>query len=128
MEINNQADLKMAIFNLQRKSAIQKEILIEQFHATHDSLRPVNLIKNIVKDIVGSADLSTNVINSSIGLVTGFLSKKILIGGSKNIFKKILGTVIELGIANVVAKNSDGIKEKGSSFLKNIFKKKEAAN
>jgi hypothetical protein len=125
MEINNQADLKMAILNLERKNAVQKELLIEQFHATHDSLRPVNLIKNIVKDITGSPDLGTNIINSSIGLATGFISKKILIGRSSNFFKKILGNIIELGVANVVAKNSDGLKEKGASFFKNLFKKKE---
>jgi hypothetical protein len=110
---DNTASLKVAIYKLEQRQIEQKELLIEQFHETYESLRPLNIIKNEFKRITGSSETKNNVVNAAIGLGAGFLSKKIFLGGSPNILKRLFGTVIEVGIAKLVAGNADKIKEKG---------------
>jgi len=120
MDIKTAADLKAAIALLEVDVSVKKTIMTEQFHATRESLKPSNIIKNTLgkvkdafQDMVESGDLVEKIVGTSIGFGAGVLSKKILIGKSTNIFKRILGTAIELGVANVVSKNADTIKEKG---------------
>lgn len=120
MEINNTADLRAAITLLEVDAAVKKRILIEQYHTTTESLRPANLIKNAFNKIVDSNDITNRVIGTSVGLGAGILSKKLLIGKSTNIFKRIFGMVIELAVASVVSKNAEGIKEKGVEIFRKL--------
>ena len=46
MEINSSVELKEAIATLQREQLQKKALLLEQFHNTYESLKPVNFIKN----------------------------------------------------------------------------------
>ena len=120
MEINNTAQLKSAIAFLEVDSAVKKRILVDQYHITTESLRPANLIKNVFNKIVDSNDITNRVIGTSVGLGAGILSKKLLIGKSTNIFKRILGTAIELAVASVVSKNGEAIKEKGVEIFRKL--------
>ncbi|HTC00930.1 MAG TPA: hypothetical protein VK705_09625 [Ferruginibacter sp.] len=113
MYISNSTSLKAAIYQLEQKQIKQKEMLVAQFHETYESLRPLNVIKSEFNRITGSSETKNNVVNAAIGLGAGFLSKKIFLGGSHNIIKRLFGTVIEVGIAKLVAGNADKIREKG---------------
>ena len=113
MHINNKTSLKAAIHQLEQKQFKQKELLIAQFNETYESLRPLNIIKSEFNRITGSSETKNNLVNAAIGLGAGFLSKKIFLGGSHNILKRLFGTVVEVGIAKLVAGNADKIKEKG---------------
>ena len=123
MEINNTADLRAAISLLEVDSAVKKRILIEHYHTTTESLKPANLIRNAFNKIVDSPDIANRVIGTSVGLGAGILSKKILIGRSTNIFKRIFGTAIEIAIARVVSKNGESIKEKGIEIFRKLTNK-----
>ena len=48
-----------------------------------------------------------------------------MIGKTINPFKKLLGIIVEMTVANKVAKNADDIKSAGSSIFKTLFRKKE---
>jgi hypothetical protein len=105
MKNNNQADaLKDAIAVLQQKQAGELKLLREQFHITYDSLKPMNLIKKGFQDITALPDIKNGLINNAIGLATGYLSKKVLIGATRNPIKRILGTVLEFAVAGLVTK------------------------
>jgi len=85
----------------------QKQDLLElrkQFHVTYESLKPINLIKNTFQEVTSSSDIKNNLLNNAIGIATGFITKKVLVGASHNPIKRILGTVLEFVIANVVTK------------------------
>ncbi|HEY6438123.1 MAG TPA: hypothetical protein VIY47_16145, partial [Ignavibacteriaceae bacterium] len=84
------------------------------------SLKPLNLIKNTFKQATGSADLKENLLNTSVGLTAGYLSKIIFEGVSKNPLKKLLGSALMFGITNIVAKNPEPLKSLGLKFLKVI--------
>ncbi len=121
---NESNALKEAIGLLETKQAHQLVLLRYQFHLMYNSLQPINLIKNTLHEAATSPDLKNNIINNAIGLTTGFLSKKILIGASHNPVKKLLGTLIQFAITNFVANNAGSIASTGGNLLQLITKYK----
>jgi hypothetical protein len=116
-KINQQAVLNEAINLLKDKQAYELQLLKTQFYTTYESLKPINLIKNGLHEVTSSPDVKKTVINTAIGLATGYISKKVLIGTTNNPIKKILGAILEFTIANVIAKNannSTSIEEKNT--------------
>jgi hypothetical protein len=122
MEITNSLQLQAAIADLKLREAAEKEALVEQWQDTLESLKPANLIKSAMNRITGGK-LTDNVMDAAIGVGAGLLSKKILVGRSGNVFKKILGNVVEVGVANLVANNAGKISG-GLKSIGNFFKKK----
>jgi len=127
MKINNSAELHAAIKELEVQEEMQKEIMVEKFHAIYESFKPINLLKSSLSKIIKSPDVVDGIINTTVGLGTGLLSKNLLIGKSAGIVKKLLGTAVELGVVGLVSKNIDSIKLNGLNFLSKIFKSKKTA-
>ena len=124
--ITNAIQLKEAIVNLEIKQAQKEMELRAQFLETYESLKPINLIKKSFREM-GSGTKS-GIVDNAIGIGTGFIAKKVLTGASHNPFVKLIGVLLEVGVANFVAKHPDGIKSVGGKIIKNIFKKKESAS
>ena len=123
--INSAAELKLEISEKQFQLAIQGELLKEQLLATFESLKPVNIIKTTLSEITSSPYLIENMLGAVVGLVGGFVSKKIAIGTSHNIFRKIMGSALQFGVTNLVAQHPEAIKNAGSLIFRNIFHKKD---
>lgn len=120
--INQTEALNKAIEVLQKKKDIEFELLKEQFHITYESLKPINLIKSTLADVASSPELKNNVLNNLIGLTTGYISKKVLLGSSRNPIKILLGSLFQFAIAKVVSKHTESIKSTGENILFNILK------
>jgi uncharacterized membrane protein len=123
--ITTSAELKEAIQLLEAEQVFNKEELIEQFRITYESFKPVNLLKNTLKEMASSPNLINNVLGAAIGLGTGFLSKKIVVGGSGNIFRKLLGSLVQAGVTSAVTQHPDSIISLGQFIFQQIFRKKE---
>lgn len=76
-----------------------------------DSVSPAGIIKSTLKDIAVSPDLRNNVINAAIGLGAGFVGRKIYVGNSKNLFRKITGSAVQFIIANFIRKKIPQMQE-----------------
>ena len=74
-----------------------------------ESFSPSNMLKSALKDVVHSPDLRSTAINAVIGIGAGFLGKKLYVGNSGNVFKKITGTAVQFLIANFVRKKIPAI-------------------
>ena len=118
-------ELKEAIGLLKKKQAIELRLLKEQVHTVHESIKPVNIIKNAFHQFTAAPDIKNNIIGSIIGLASGYLSKKIFVAGSHNPITRIMGTLLQIGITNVTAKNADTIKSIGEKVAKFVFKKSD---
>ncbi|MCF8371564.1 MAG: hypothetical protein K9H64_08070 [Bacteroidales bacterium] len=123
--ITTATELKNAIQTLESDYAIQEKLLKAQFHLTYESIKPINLIKSTIKDITSSPYLIDNMIGTAIGLSTGYVTKLIVVGSKGNVFKKLLGSVLQFGVTNLVAQNADTIKSYGQLIFQNIFNKKD---
>jgi hypothetical protein len=124
-KITTSQELKEIINLLESRKVEQLGLLKTEANIVLESMRPENIIKNALRNALESANLKDNIVDGLLGLAVGFLSKKILVGGeNNNPLKNALGSLIQLGITNLVAKNADDIKSTGKSFLSNLFSKK----
>lgn len=123
--ITTSAGLKSAIQRLEYRQIENGQRLEEDFFVVIERLKPANLLKNAMGNIVATPNLVDNIIGGALGLVSGYLTKKLAIGGSANIIKKLLGTILQFGVTSVVAKHPRTITAIGQFFLKKIIRKKE---
>lgn len=122
--ITSTAGLKDAIQLLEAEHEIKGQLLKEQLYLTYESLKPVNLIRNTLKEISASPYLIDNISGTAMGLASGFLSRKIFVGGSGNLIRKLIGSLLQFGVTNVVAQNSEVIKSVGHAVFRLFFHKK----
>ena len=120
--------LREDIEELRSKQAIQLVILKEQFQVTYESLKPINIIKNTLHEVTSSPEIKNNLAGSSIGMVTGYLTKKLLFGKSHNPLKMLIGTFLQYAVTNLVSNHPEGIKSVGENLLKRFRKSKEEIN
>ena len=123
--ITSVADIKNAIQLLEEELTVRGEQLKEQLHLTIESLKPVNLLKSTIKDISSSPYLIDNILGTATGLASGYLSRKIIVGASGNILRKLFGVVLQLGVTNMVARHPDEVKSLSHLLFHRIFRKKE---
>jgi len=125
-KITTSEDLKNAIQQLEYTKATQWPLLKEELYTTYENLKPINLIKNTIKDVITAPDLKANVANTVIGLATGFVAKKAFVGGSHNPLTKLFGIILETFVANKAASNADKIKSTVMHLANTIFNKKDS--
>jgi len=129
MKNRNETDaLNELIIAEELKYANDLEQLKDQFNAAYESVRPINLVKKLFHEVTASPEIKNNLVGNVIGLGTGLLSKKLLLGSLHNPVKKVLGTVFEFAVANLVSKHSGKIKLIGGNLMKHFFKKKHEPN
>ena len=123
--ISSSAVLKDTIQLLEVEQEIEGRLLKEQFKKTYESLKPVNLLKSTFMEVASSPYLLDNIIGAGVGLATGYLSKKIVIGTSGNIIRRFFGLLMQLGVTNTVAQHPDTIKSIGQFIYQYFLRKKE---
>jgi hypothetical protein len=121
--INSAALLKEAIFELEVKKTEQGLIIKEQFHEVKQQLRPANILRNTFDVVAGSPTLRSNLLGALVGLGAAYFSKRLVAGNSRNAFRKILGTALQLGISAVVAKKSGILLTLGQTIARRVFTK-----
>lgn len=119
-KIYSETDLDRAIELLEGKQALEEMKLKEQFHLTYESLKPLNILKNIFKQASDSDDLKDSIINNSIGLTAGYISKIVFQKSSNSPLKKLFGDIILIGINKIVANHPETIKLLVNRFLQII--------
>ncbi len=124
-DIKTLDDLKQAIRMLETDQAIKEQQLKAQFFISVESFKPINILKNSIKDVASSPYLIENVFGALLGITTGYISKKIIIGGSANKFKKLLGTMLQFGVANVVANQAHVLKQIGELTFSHFADRKK---
>jgi hypothetical protein len=122
---NKQVALQEVIALLETKKSLELEQLKEQLHLTYQSIHPLNLIKDIFKHDNTKATGNDVLLDTVIGMATGFLSKKIMVGSSHNIVKQGIGTLLEFVVANSVSKHTEIIKQVGGWLLNKVTSKKK---
>ena len=69
-------------------------------------------------------EVKTNLFNNAIGLTTGYISKLVLFGASRNPIKKLIGTILQFAVTNIASKHGQEIKLAGENILHRILKLK----
>jgi len=123
-KISSSAVLLETIQILEVEREIEGRILKEQFQLTYERFKPVNLLRSTFLEVTSTPNLLNNVVDTALGLATGYLSKKIVIGASGNILRRLLGIVVQLGVTNSVAQHPYTIRSIGQFLLHHFLDKK----
>ena len=121
--INNLTDLRREIESLRLQQGSDVLALKEQAQITYESLKLVNLLKGVFKDLTSTTDFKDGLVNSSLGLGVGYLTKKVVLGATHNPLKQLIGILLQSTVTNVVSKNGDDIKESVYKLIGNLIKK-----
>lgn len=114
-------ELKEDIDTLSQLQSSQGKLLKDNFGNTIEHLKPYNLITEAIEDAINSPDLIKNLISTTLGITTGLITKQVFVGGSHNIFKKLLGSMIQYGVTAAIAINPDAVKSVGNKIINGIF-------
>jgi hypothetical protein len=122
--ITSTTALRNAIQLLEVEQGIKGNLLKDQFYHTVESLKPVTLIKNALHDISASPKLIDNILSTTMGIASGFLTNRVFVGASGSLIRKLLGSVLQFGVTNVVAQHPETIKSLGEVIMQFIFRKR----
>ena len=117
--IATQKDLQEAIHELEGRSTMQVKELRERLDHITQSVTPVNILKTAFHYFSSSPELKKSAINTAIGLGTGYVTRKLYVGKSGNILKKLAGTVVQFVVTNFVRKKAPVIRERISELAEN---------
>lgn len=118
--------LDQMIIEARRKCDNDLVLLKDQLHVVYESVKPFNLIKGLIHDVTSAPEIKNNMVSNVIGLGTGLLSKKFLLGSSHNPIKSVLGNILQFAITNVVSKHANGIKAVGGMLFSRFVKNKRS--
>jgi hypothetical protein len=124
-KINYVARLKNDIQTLEVEQAIKGQKLKDQLFLTYESFKPAKIIQSTLKDLVSSPYMLDNIIDTGLSIATGYISKRIVVGASSNIIRKILGSIIQVSAAKFISNHSGAIKSFGVQAFTKISRKKE---
>jgi hypothetical protein len=114
--------VKKSISMLERRQTEEGKLLRQQFRSTFESLKPLNVLRKIISDISEPSDLRENLIQTTAGLITGYISRKLLVRSSKNPLLRICGVYLQYAVTNFVSKHSDSIKALGAYYINKLSK------
>ncbi len=118
-------ELKAAIAVLELQQKLEADLLKDQFKSTYENLKPINLIKNTLHDLLSSKEIKQDLLSETLSMVIGFASKKLVFGNSHNPIKQFVGSLLQTSVSNLAFKNSDGIKGYIMRLYNSFSSKKE---
>ncbi len=109
--INSDKTLAEAIRNLEAQRLLELEILKKHTEYTLNQINPINIVKEKIHDgfssigaTVTSSSFKNGLLKTGIGLATGFLTKKVLVGSNAGILKRLLGTAVQAAVSGFIIK------------------------
>jgi len=116
--IANTSDLSTAIKRLERRKMVMEEDLKDHMHIILESLKPTNILKHTMEEVQESTPLKHNLLKIALGLGVGYFSRKMVVGKSAGLVKKALGTALQFGITQFIAKKDTDIENEYSAIPK----------
>ena len=117
-------DLKDTIRQLEEEQTVSKQLFKEQLQLTVESLKPINLLRSTINEAFSSPDFMNNILGAAVGQTAGYVSKKMVVGSTRNPIMKLFGSILQTGIAALLTTYGDTIKETAIIIFKSFFNKK----
>jgi hypothetical protein len=122
------ASLQEAISILEIQQAEEGRLLKEHLVVVYDMLKPINLVKNAFNEIASAIENRKGLINSLIGILTGYLTQRIIIGSKPGLIKKLTGVLLNYGVAAMISKYAETVKMMGLHLLSQLLGQKSIEN
>jgi uncharacterized membrane protein YeaQ/YmgE (transglycosylase-associated protein family) len=121
----NAKELRISIQLLELRQKSEMALIKQEFEVIIENLKPVNLVKNTLDDIIDSKEIQANVFDLSLGAVSGMLAKKIVVGDSDNSVLNFTGNLVGNFISQKTIQERKTIHFIGKSILKFLVATKQ---
>lgn len=123
--ITNATELTLAIQKLESDRTVQGYLIRQEFEDAYHSINPFNPSKD---DSAASPMKGNNMFSTSVGLAAGYLIKKWIIGKSDNPIRTMIGSAVQIGAINLIARYQGSIEVVGQTLLHLFLHKEEKKN
>jgi hypothetical protein len=117
-------ELKNAIHLLKTEQVLKGNALKEKFQKTYKSLKPVSIFINLAKDAISTPYVISAILTTTIGLATGFYTKKIIVGASAGIIRKLMGSAISSGVTAIIVRHPEVVTSAGKFIARFVSARK----
>lgn len=121
--IKDNKSLVNAIAHLENVQKSEANLLKQHFEFTIQSLNPINIVKEKIKETFSSPTLKSEIIKGSLTLATGLLTNNLIMGSNGNFAQKIVASLVQTGLSKLPLIDPQSIKKSGFSFLQNVLAK-----
>ena len=101
---NQLLDEKIRLLKI--KQSENFEVLKSQFHLTIESLKPINLVKETINDFKNSKEIKSSLLESTLGIAAGYVTRKMIVGKSSSMVKNTAATIIQYLVSNFITKKA----------------------
>lgn len=120
--------LKESIRLLEIRQAEEAKSLKDQFRVTYESLKPANLFMSSIRELTSSPEIKNSLFETIISVLSGLITRKMIVNSKSNPFMKIFGSVVQYGISSLVARNAESIRNLFSGWIDKFFRFSEACD
>lgn len=99
--------LDNAITLLEIRQSRQLNEIKDQFENLVESVKPINIIKNTLNEFRNTPNTKSSIIGSLTSIASGYLSRRLTMGASSNIFKKLGGFALQYVVTNFASKKNN---------------------
>ncbi|MCK9310729.1 MAG: hypothetical protein M0P26_00465 [Bacteroidales bacterium] len=121
--ITSTLSLREAIQQLEVEIEFEGLQVKKDFKFACKSLNPFNMISDILEKAASPLLLFDKIVDTTLGLVTIYLAKKLIIGKSGNKFRLLAGSVLQFIFLNIIAQHMDGLKSFGRHLVQTLLKR-----
>jgi signal transduction histidine kinase len=76
MKLRNVEELRAAIRDLEHQNYVNEQQMRKRVYAIRDKLKPMNIVKNLFSQVIGTSEVKTNIFRLIAGMATSFIVKK----------------------------------------------------
>ncbi|MBK8515325.1 MAG: hypothetical protein IPL55_03265 [Saprospiraceae bacterium] len=117
VELKNISELLLSIKRLEELKSEQRMVLKFKMNDAYQSTKPINLIRNTLKEASETISINDTIISSGLSLAAGYLSEKLISSKKISKTKKVIGSVMMMVLSNIISNNAESIKNLGSSLI-----------
>ncbi len=103
-KITSKKELREAILELEQQQAYEWELVKDQASMLYENFKPVNLIKDLFSEVTSSPRIIEDILSSTVGVISGHISKKIIAGDSAGLFRNLLATASQTLVSRLIMK------------------------
>ena len=119
--ITTREELRNAIAQLELQQAAQSLALKQELTTAYQSISTASILKTVVSQFVSPPSIAQTLLHTAATMAVGYFSRKQNMGRTGGIFSSVLGSVIEHGLDDAIARNADTIKNVGKNLFQTLF-------
>jgi|GEM_PF-2318375 len=119
------ASLKESIAKLEAQQAEEKELLKEELFYVFEHLKPSNIIKDTVMDLVSTVHVKKNFLSTVLGTGAGYLAS-VVFGPKPTLLNKLGARFLQQAVNFVVIQNSQFLTDRALNLVTTLRGKIES--